>query len=52
MASEITRKTIQDFGYAFNSTGVLRKLEKGGHPGDEGFEFNVSPDHSVNQKNL
>ncbi|KAL5273769.1 FAM172A family protein [Megaselia abdita] len=51
MSTEATRKTIKDFGYTFSDAGFLRKINDEGLPGEEGFEFNISSDHSVNQKN-
>ncbi|XP_066591964.1 FAM172 family protein homolog CG10038 isoform X2 [Prorops nasuta] len=44
-------KTLQEFGYGFDSGGKLRKLDPSvGTPTNEGFEFNVSDDPHYNQK--
>lgn len=50
MSQESRKSTMQDFGYAFNDDGVLKKINANGECGDEGFQFNVSPDLSINQK--
>lgn len=50
MSTEVPRKTITDFGYGFNEAGIIKKLKEDGKPGEEGFEFNISSDHAVNQK--
>ena len=44
-------KTLEDFGYRFNSSGKLRKIDSStGELTDLPFEFNVSLDQSYNQK--
>ena len=44
-------RPLKDFGYGFNDAGVLKKLNKDGSTGNQGFEFNISLEHSVNQQN-
>ncbi|XP_034833539.1 FAM172 family protein homolog CG10038 [Maniola hyperantus] len=41
----VSNKTITELGYAFNSDGQLRKIDKNGQPGNEQFQFNISNDH-------
>ena len=50
--SEVLKKSLKDFGYAFNTDGQLRQLDpKTGEITDKAFEFEVSNSHSDNQKN-
>ncbi|KAH8268435.1 hypothetical protein KR026_007103 [Drosophila bipectinata] len=42
---------LRKFGYAFDDTGVLRKIDPAtGEPGNDQFSYNVSDDASENEK--
>ena len=48
----VSMKTLKDFGYGFNSQGILRQLDpETGDLTDKPFEFEVSESRSENQKN-
>jgi hypothetical protein len=50
--SETVKKSLKDFGYAFNEKGQLRQLDPNtGEVTDKAFDFNVSGSQSENQKN-
>lgn len=50
--SDVVKKSLKDFGYAFNDLGQLRQLDSiTGELTDKSFDFEVSKSHSENQKN-
>jgi pimeloyl-ACP methyl ester carboxylesterase len=50
--AQTVRKSLKDFGYAFNSEGRLRQLNPAtGEVTDKPFDFAVSDSQSTNQKN-
>ncbi|CAH0382304.1 unnamed protein product [Bemisia tabaci] len=42
--------TIRGFGYDFNEDGKLRKMDQSGKLTDVPYDFNVSSDHTYNQR--
>jgi hypothetical protein len=45
------KKTLKDFGLAFNEAGQLRQLDENGEITNKPFNFQVSNSHSENQRN-
>jgi len=48
-AAQAELTSLADFGYKFNTKGVLKQVDKNGDTTDDGFKFDVFPEHARNQ---